>query len=615
MDSTISVALATKMLQLFPATDTTGLSFPVAGEAFTASELDIFHRPNESADDIRRRSGNKAQFARLLNRVPDDDQRWACDGRVLWTEFKAVLDDATVADTALSASDQSRLRAARDYLTDTVDGEGGPGSEVYSAAVTAYYTYKDAHDEAERTWLDERSTAENSGDVALLQAWESGRRQQVEAALAKATQDWLTLGHKAEVEDAQATVASLAGRSPQVRRTTLLADYELCVEPDLASNDPVGVLSTFYSPSDAFSAATPWTTLSIAGAEIGMLLAQAPEALRAGVAGSTDGVRSVTLEYADVAVVRPWFDPSFLAARTWKLTDGTVVSDGGTPRTGRIPAYVTGMVVARKVTVVRDAPAAPTSDAPTWKDLGRWFDRVDRLDRRMVRRGPGGMKRFDVESSVAVLAPHVLRRPDVVGPVAPAAGPARPATPEPVIGLSPARVAGLTTLRRVDAPGGVLVNGGTPVIIRPPILFPPPPPPPPPPSPTTVTEEMVLDGVIVLAYRLRRVPLSPDPDLTLPWDGRPAPTPDPVLDPHPFPLPSGHVLGRRKSGTVHDGTASASDRVIVMTLQTQLKKSLPGVGIDGVFGPKTEGFVAQFQRSKSLTPDGVVGPATWRALW
>lgn len=44
-------------------------------------------------------------------------------------------------------------------------------------------------------------------------------------------------------------------------------------------------------------------------------------------------------------------------------------------------------------------------------------------------------------------------------------------------------------------------------------------------------------------------------------------------------------------------------------------KTAPQLVVDGSFGPDTQKWVVQFQTSKGLARDGVVGPTTWHALF
>jgi lysozyme len=54
---------------------------------------------------------------------------------------------------------------------------------------------------------------------------------------------------------------------------------------------------------------------------------------------------------------------------------------------------------------------------------------------------------------------------------------------------------------------------------------------------------------------------------------------------------------------------------IVAKLQQLLNKQGANIGVaDGAFGPRTKNAVINFQKSRQLYPDGIVGPRTWVAL-
>lgn len=66
-------------------------------------------------------------------------------------------------------------------------------------------------------------------------------------------------------------------------------------------------------------------------------------------------------------------------------------------------------------------------------------------------------------------------------------------------------------------------------------------------------------------------------------------------------------------GVTKLGSRGAAVRSVQARLLARGWRSIGSV--DGVFGPQTDKVVRAFQKEKRLTPDGVVGPRTWDALW
>ena len=53
----------------------------------------------------------------------------------------------------------------------------------------------------------------------------------------------------------------------------------------------------------------------------------------------------------------------------------------------------------------------------------------------------------------------------------------------------------------------------------------------------------------------------------------------------------------------------------MLNVMAEYVPSIPPVGVDGIFGPRTQEAVCAFQRFAGLPEDGIVGPQTWNALY
>jgi peptidoglycan hydrolase-like protein with peptidoglycan-binding domain len=106
------------------------------------------------------------------------------------------------------------------------------------------------------------------------------------------------------------------------------------------------------------------------------------------------------------------------------------------------------------------------------------------------------------------------------------------------------------------------------------------------------SKELTADGVV-------------NPNVWNALMGKPYTKTAPAAPPPPPPAAT-HPLQQYATTTIRRGSRGAA--------VAALQRTLGGLTADGVFGALTEGKVKDYQRSKELTADGIVGPNVWNAL-
>lgn len=487
IDATVVLGLAGKMNQVFAEPDTFQ-TFPLAPIGMKADNLRAL-----AADPLGTGANAHAQFSLLVNEIPSGPL-WQPDGDRLWDVYGDVLAGAQVFDLPRSPEQQ----AAYDKAFGLLYTKGKQGVPEPSPTVVAYERYRDAYLNAAMEYNNRKGEAEMTPDAAVKEAW-AGEESGLQAAVADAQTAWVGPGKRNEVEEARRVIRELGSTSP----LSVWAGYRKLFDPDLpeiyfrTSVDSLSYVPTGYLPTDVADVA--WPRITVSAGELQQFAGQAPEELRNRLTGGPDGgIEMVSFEYSYVTVSRPWFAPQLFASRAWRFRPpGRVLSDGGNPPTGDCPAYVTGLVLARNITVQRKAPVdggAPAVDLgflPTTLlaadvQLARPYLLSDLLARTLARK-----------TVSAEIAGTVADQPMVSA-----------ATIQPLAGTPS------TTAVSRDTLFPSMRNTG--IVFRPSPMEA---------APQTTTTDP--SEVYVLAFQCRILPLSPDPDPAF-LTGVPAATPKPA---------------------------------------------------------------------------------------
>lgn len=106
-------------------------------------------------------------------------------------------------------------------------------------------------------------------------------------------------------------------------------------------------------------------------------------------------------------------------------------------------------------------------------------------------------------------------------------------------------------------------------------------------------------------------------------EGGASPGPTPPVPPSqpsvatapPFPYPPTNYIGTARPDPACHSGYYPQDRPHVSTWQQQMSNRGWSIGVDGQYGPQSEGVCRQFQSEKGLAADGLVGPQTWATTW
>lgn len=369
----ISLALAVKLKALFEQPDKKDkfLSFP-KGVAFTYDFLKFMLPPGESGLSAVAQQNAKCEFARMMNVSFEDSPNFLPDASFyLWESYEAILRNSAFPQSTLTEQEEKQLLEATHFLSVTQSGPNGPIT-VPSPQYNSYIQYKTLFDKANNAYLDEKLSVENAtgpeGDERKKQ-WREYREKQLLDFVNQANSEWTNFGNKTTVENYTAAKASLEQKKyVNLVSSEYLSDLNLSDIADLSANG-LSTKITFYSPSDITDKSIPWTSIHLSKDEINALSGQASPELKSLFDGGegSDDIEAVSLEYNTVFVARPWFHPEYFASRYWKLADNfpdSVVSDGSIPCRGKLPVYVSSMIVGRNITITRKATVHALSTAP-----------------------------------------------------------------------------------------------------------------------------------------------------------------------------------------------------------------------------------------------------------
>lgn len=343
MDYT-SIAIVGKLNDLYENNDVF-LSFPLGKIAFSHQSLDFLKQKSSTGASEIEKLNYRANFSRIVNMIPRDHVLFEMDAsRFVWDEYQYALESANFAKSSLTTQEEKDLNEAIHFL-----GESKESSELKK-----YKFYRARFDVINRQYAQKKLSVELSTGVEgelLKKEWDTLLETELRDAKVRAEDEWINLGHKFKVEKYQSIRNSLEEKK-YGNADKYLSDFR---SSEFLDTNGVGasIYSTLYGPQNAFDPNVVWTEVVITSSEIQSYVDKATEEVKnlfsGEVSSDLNNLDSITLEYNNVSVIRPWFNSWFFEMRNWRLPENDIMSDGNIPRNGRLPAFISSMIMIKNV--------------------------------------------------------------------------------------------------------------------------------------------------------------------------------------------------------------------------------------------------------------------------
>lgn len=353
----IASALLSKLELLFSNQDSF-IAFTIPGIALTSKNLAFHFTDSTSGLTPQQALEAASSFARLVNLTPDVSRQWSSDGRVIWSIYEMVLNQAVIASDNTTAAEGEELQKARDLLyeqKEVSDLLGKRFTIVDTDTLSKYKLYRASYLQSQYEYNAMKLRAELSSDSTVKTEWQTIEPLK-KSSVDQVFEDWVSKGFKGDVDKAFATINQITGRSPRITWEKWKDEFAQSRMTDLSGQD---FYETYFYPHKFYESNSeiPWMTIRLDASEIQNLNSTSGiSSLLPLDTGENFTILSLSIELIRVSIIRPWLEPNLFKSRFWQWSDGrSLLSDGATSPTGNLPAYINEVIFARNLFIMFDS--------------------------------------------------------------------------------------------------------------------------------------------------------------------------------------------------------------------------------------------------------------------